>query len=49
MEQTEYDYFHQHLMECDPDYVVDVLEITTEDLLFLFSDRARAFIEREHG
>ena len=37
------------LAEQDPDYVVDVLGITTEELLDAYADKAEAYIEKEFG
>lgn len=49
MDSKEFDYFFANLKECDADYVVDVLEITTEELLASFFVKACDFINREHG
>ena len=34
-------------MEADPDVVVDLLEITTEELLDKFPNHVKAYLERE--
>lgn len=44
--------FYEHmsrLREQDPDYIVDVLEITSDELLAAFGVRAAEFIEKEYG
>ena len=47
MDEQELEYHLDTLRECDPDYVVDVLEITSDELIRAFPDRARSFIEKE--
>ena len=37
------------LANCDPDYVVDVLGVTSEEIVELFHGRAVAHIEEEWG
>lgn len=37
------------LKECDPNYVVDVLGITSQQLIDSFYDEAIAFIEEDMG
>jgi len=39
----------ENLKECDPDYVVDVLGITSEQLIQAFFDRAVTFIKEDQG
>jgi hypothetical protein len=39
----------EDLKELDPDYVVDVLEITAEELVEAFPYKVRAFIAAELG
>jgi hypothetical protein len=36
------------LREQDPDYLVDVLNITSEELLYYFPDHVTKFIESEY-
>ncbi len=43
------EYHLNTLYECDPDYIVDVLDITTEDLLDKFYPKAAAYIMEEFG
>ena len=35
------------LQECDPDYVVDVLGLTTHDLLTNFPEKLDAYLDEE--
>lgn len=49
MENTEFDYYMENLKACDPDYIVDVLGITAEELLASFFVKACDFINKEHG
>lgn len=49
MDESEFNYHLGTLKECDPEYVVDVLEITTEELIAAFPQRASNFIEGEYG
>lgn len=43
-------FFHlATLKECDPNYVVDVLGITSEQLIDSFHEEAIAFIEEDQG
>lgn len=49
MNKDDFDYHWINLLESDPDYVVDVLEITTEELLAAFPKRAEHFIHEEYG
>lgn len=37
------------LANCDPDYVVDVLELTSEELINAFPSRAEYHIRKEFG
>ncbi len=37
------------LMGEDPDVVVDIVGITTEELLDAYADKAEAYIEKEFG
>lgn len=47
---TENYYYHlATLREQDPDYIVDVLDISSDDLLRAFGTRAEAYIEEEYG
>jgi hypothetical protein len=47
---TETYYYHlATLREQDPDYIVDVLELTSDDLLTAFGERAERYIEEEYG
>ena len=48
MDQLEFEYFYGHLLECDPDYVVDVLGVTTKEILEAFPKEAARFIKEEH-
>lgn len=47
MTPQEFSFQWENLREQDPDYVVDVLGLTTEDLLDAFADNADAYIEKE--
>ena len=47
MDEQSLQYHLDTLRECDPDYVVDVLDITSEEIIAAFPDRARQFIEQE--
>lgn len=47
MDKGTLEYHLDTLRECDPDYVVDVLEISSAELIAVFPDRARLFIEKE--
>lgn len=49
MNTSEFDYHLATLRECDPEYVVDILEVTTEELIAAFPRRAANFIEAEYG
>lgn len=49
IDDNEYEYHMEKFKNCDPDYVVDVLEITTEELISAFPYRATKFIEEEYG
>jgi len=49
MSPIEMEYYLENLGACDPDYVVDVLEITSDELLAAFHAKAREFINTEHG
>lgn len=48
-EPQEQDYHMQQLREADPDYIVDVLQLTTEEILNAFPLRAALYIEEEYG
>ena len=37
------------LVEGDPDYVVDVLEISTQELLYAFPEKVDVFLKKEAG
>jgi len=44
--------FYDHLAtlrEQDPDYIVDVLDISSDELLMAFGVKAANFIEEEYG
>ena len=43
------DYHMQQLRESDPDYVVDVLQLTSEEIIEAFPLRAALYIEEEFG
>lgn len=45
----DYEYHYGNLEALDPDQLVCDLELTTEEILAAFSQRARDFIEREYG
>lgn len=47
MEDIDYQYHLENLMNSDPDYVVDVLGITSEELVEAFPKKAKAFILSE--
>ena len=47
MEEHELEYHLETLAQQDPDYIVDVLEISTEELLEVFHVRAVKFIKKE--
>jgi hypothetical protein len=49
MNEQEFDYHLATLRESDPEYVVDILEVTTEELISAFPRRAANFIEKEYG
>jgi hypothetical protein len=50
IDSADTDNFHmQQLRESDPDYVVDVLQLTTEEILSAFPHRAAMYIENEFG
>ncbi len=48
MTEAEFYYQMANLKEQDPDYIVDVLGITTEELISAFTLRAIEFIEKEN-
>lgn len=45
----DHQYHLENLKEQDPDYIVDVLELTAEDILLAFPRRAMEYIETEYG
>ena len=47
--QPEFDYHLATLHEQDPDYIVDALDLTTEQLLAAFSNKAAVYLEQEYG
>ena len=47
--RIDYEYHLETLRECDPNYVVDVLEITSEELIEAFYDKAIKFIKEDQG
>jgi hypothetical protein len=49
MNQIELLYHLDNLRECDPNYVVDVLGITSEQLVNDYLDLAIKFIEEDQG
>lgn len=49
MDQNKYKYHLENLEVMDPDYVVDVLDISSQELLDKFPEKAKAFIEDEFG
>jgi len=49
MDESEFNYHLATLTESDPEYVVDVLGVTTEELIAAFPQRAANFIEEEYG
>ena len=49
MDKEELQYHIDELIESDPDYVVDILEITSEELIKAFPTRVKRFIEKEFG
>lgn len=49
MNKDDFEYHIENLKLCDPDYVVDVLDITSEELIKAFPRKARQFIEEEFG
>ena len=49
MEKIDYEYHLENLKESDPDYIVDVLEITSEQLIKAFPNKVRKFILEEFG
>lgn len=49
MEQLELLYHLENLRECDPNYVVDVLNISSEELVNDYLNRAIEFIKEDQG
>ncbi len=49
MEPSELQYHLENLKECDPNYVVDVLGITSEQLVTDYKEEAIAFIKEDMG
>jgi hypothetical protein len=49
MNTEEFNYHLATLKESDPEYVVDVLGVTSEELIAAFPRRAANFIEEENG
>ena len=49
MDDRELEYHLDKLAACDPDYVVDVLGLTSEQLINAFPREARAFLEEDLG
>jgi len=49
MEPMDLMYHLDNLRECDPNYVVDVLNITSEELVNDYLDRAIEFIKEDQG
>jgi len=49
MDQLDLLYHLENLRECDPNYVVDVLGITSEQLVNDYLDKAIAFIKEDQG
>lgn len=39
--------FIDHHGEYDPDYLVDILDISTEDILDRFTDKIETYLERD--
>ena len=44
----DFEYHMETFLECDPDYICDVLGITSEELVEAFYDRAIQHIKEEH-
>ena len=44
MEEMELEYHLENLRQSDPDYVVDVLGVSSTELVEVFKERAIAFI-----
>jgi hypothetical protein len=42
-------YAAENLMESDADYVVDVLDITSEELMLAFPEKVRHYLDTEIG
>lgn len=49
MNEMDLKYHIENLCNMEPDYVVDVLGITTEDLIEKFYGKAIVHIEEEYG
>jgi hypothetical protein len=49
LNQEDFDYHLLSLVHSDADYVVDVLELTSEEILDAFPMKAARFIEAEYG
>jgi len=49
MEDLELLYHLENLKACDPNYVVDVLNISSERLVDTFLDEALRFIKEDQG
>ena len=47
MSPEEWEYRLGTLMESDPDYVVDVLHVTTEELIQAFPEKVRQHLHEE--
>jgi len=49
MDRAELEYYLDNLRNSDPDYVVDVLDISSEKLVEVFYKEAIKFLESEYG
>ena len=49
MDEIELKFHLENLRECDPNYVVDVLGVTSEELVDTFYKKAVAFILEDQG
>ncbi len=49
MNDEDFTYHLVNLKEQDPDYIVDVLELTAEDLIAAFPRKVAEFLEYDNG
>ena len=49
MDEVELLYHLDNLRECDPNYIVDVLNISSEKLIATFLEEAIQFIKEDQG